>query len=88
MPIVELERRYSRYSALALDETGTSLVTVLRSQSEFIHKRQIEEWREKAKKASTKMVIPLVLFIFPTMFIMILGPVALSLWETYVANFG
>lgn len=68
-------------------ETGTSLVTVLRAQSSFIRARQTEEWREKAKKASTKIIIPLVLFVFPTMFLIIMGPVALSLWETYLANF-
>jgi tight adherence protein C len=60
------------------DEMGTGLVEVLRLQSQSIKQKRAQERREKAKRAATLMTVPLVIFIFPCMFILILGPVAIK----------
>ncbi|MCZ7646666.1 MAG: type II secretion system F family protein [Planctomycetota bacterium] len=68
------------------DEMGTGLVEVLRSQSAFIKNKRMQELREKAKRAATLMVVPLILFVFPCMFLMILGPIAIRLFMTLMAG--
>jgi tight adherence protein C len=63
------------------DEMGTGLVNVLRLQSVSIKNKRAQQRREAAKRASTMMTIPLVLFIFPCMFILVLGPVAIKVYQ-------
>ena len=60
------------------DELGAPLGPVLRIQSEFIRLRRAQEAEEAAMKAPVKLLFPLVVFIFPTAFIMILGPLFLK----------
>lgn len=59
------------------ERSGMQLGPVLRSQSEQIRIRRRQLAEEKAMKAPLKMLVPLVLFIFPTMFLVILGPAAI-----------
>ena len=61
------------------DQLGISLGRILRVQaSDSRNKRQMAA-EEKAMKAPIKMLFPLVLFIFPAMFVVILGPALLNL---------
>ncbi len=61
------------------DQFGISLGRILRVQAvDTRHRRQIAA-EEKAMKAPVKMLFPTVLFIFPSMFIVILGPAFLNL---------
>lgn len=64
---------------LQSDRWGTSVGTVLRIYSEQIrlHRRTAAE--KRAATASTRMLIPLMLFIFPTMFIVLLAPAVMQL---------
>jgi tight adherence protein C len=50
------------------------------------HRRQQAE--ELAAKTTVKLVFPLVLFIFPSMFIVLLVPALLSIGKSFMANFG
>jgi tight adherence protein C len=61
------------------DQFGVSVSTVLRNQAEDmrITRRQIAQ--TKAMKAPVKMLIPMVFCIFPPMFIVVIGPAALSI---------
>jgi tight adherence protein C len=64
------------------DQLGVSMGNVLRTQSEqmrIIRKQRVEE---KAMKAPIKMLLPLVIFIFPTIFLILLGPTLLQLMDT------
>jgi tight adherence protein C len=61
------------------DQFGISLGRILRVQAvDTRHRRQIAA-EEKAMKAPVKMLFPTVVFIFPSMFIVVLGPAFLNL---------
>lgn len=53
---------------------GTGIATSLRSQSELMRVRRMQRAEETAAKLPTKLLMPLVLFVFPSLFIVILGP--------------
>ena len=56
------------------DELGTSLVQLLRNFSTDLRFRRLNTAEKLAAQASTKMLIPLFIFIFPVVFIMMLSP--------------
>ena len=56
------------------DALGVSIAEVLHSQAAQMRMRRRQRVQELAQQASIKMVFPLVLLIFPSMFIVILGP--------------
>lgn len=61
------------------DELGTSLVELLRNYAADMRFRRLNKAEKLAAQASTKMLIPLFVFIFPTVFIMMLSPMMKSL---------
>jgi tight adherence protein C len=62
-------------------KTGIGLATALRLQSQEIRERRMAYIKEQAGKLPVKMMLPLVLFIFPALFIVILGPAAVQIME-------
>lgn len=56
------------------DQLGIAIRDVLHTQSAHMRMRRRQRAEEEAQKAPIKMLIPLVLFIFPAMFAVILGP--------------
>jgi tight adherence protein C len=64
------------------DQLGVAIGNVLRTQSEHIRMVRRQRVEEKAGKAPIKMLIPMVLFIFPTIFLIILGPSFIQISET------
>ena len=60
---------------------GSSLASTLRIQADTIRVRRRQRVQEQAMKAPVKMVIPLVLFIFPALLIVIVGPAAINMWK-------
>jgi tight adherence protein C len=66
-------------SLIQADQLGISLGRILKLQAQDTRvKRQLAA-EEKAGKAPIKMLFPTVLFIFPSMFIVILGPAMIGL---------
>lgn len=63
------------------EELGTSLGTVLRVQAAQMRLRRRQRAEEEARRAPAKMVFPLVFFILPSLFVVILGPVFIELFE-------
>jgi len=61
------------------DELGTSLVELLRNYSADMRFRRLNRAEKLAAQASTKMLIPLFIFIFPTVFILMLAPMVSDL---------
>jgi tight adherence protein C len=65
------------------DQLGMSMGAMLRVQAADVRVRRQLAAEEKAMKMPIKMVFPLVFFILPAMFIVILGPFFLSFRETF-----
>jgi tight adherence protein C len=61
---------------LQAEHLGVSIGKVLRIQSEQMRLRRRQRAEEKAHQAPVKMLFPLVFLIFPSMFIVLLGPAA------------
>ncbi|MBS3985008.1 MAG: type II secretion system F family protein [Selenomonadales bacterium] len=61
------------------DQLGVSISKVLKLQSESLRQRRRQRAEEMALKAPIKMLFPLVFFIFPTLFIVLLGPALLQM---------
>ncbi|HEX4070495.1 MAG TPA: type II secretion system F family protein [Planctomycetaceae bacterium] len=68
------------------DKFGSSIAQALRVQSDSmrVKRRQIAE--ERAQQTSVKMIFPLVLFIFPGIFVVLVGPAAISLMNGLLKN--
>ena len=71
-------------SVVQADQLGISLGRILRVQAADSRLRRQAAAEEKAMKAPIKMLFPTVLFIFPAMFLVILGPAFLNL--THIFN--
>lgn len=61
------------------DQLGVSISNVLRVQSLDMREKRKQRAEEQAMKAPIKMLFPLVFFIFPTLFIVLLGPAMLQI---------
>ena len=71
----DLEEAISLASVVGQSERfGASLVKSLRTHSETLRIRRRQKAEEKAQKASTKILIPTLLFIFPAVFVILLAP--------------
>jgi tight adherence protein C len=66
-------------SIVQSDQLGTSLGRILRVQATDTRQRRQATAEEKAMKAPIKMLFPTVLFIFPSMFLVILGPALMNI---------
>jgi tight adherence protein C len=69
-------------AVIQADQLGVSLAKVLRIQSEQMRVRQRQRAEEAAAQAPVKMMFPLVFLIFPSIFIVLLGPAALIFMES------
>lgn len=61
------------------NELGVSITNILRIQSKIIRDKRKQRAREKSMKAPIKLLFPLLIFIFPTIFLVLLGPVIIQL---------
>ena len=71
--------RVRRASMIQADQLGISLGRILELQAERHAASRQAAAEERAMKAPIKMLFPTVLFIFPSMFIVILGPALIGL---------
>ena len=65
------------------DQLGISVKSVLKVQAENLRKERRQRAEEKALKAPVKMLLPMVMFIFPVIFIVLLGPAVLNIMEVF-----
>jgi len=61
------------------DQLGVSMARILRVQSDQMRTKRRQRAQEKAQQAPVKMMIPMVLLIFPSIWIVLLGPAALTI---------
>ena len=65
------------------DQLGISLGRILRVQAVDTRQKRQAAAEEKAMKAPIKMLFPTVVFIFPAMFIVVLGPALIQLGKLF-----
>lgn len=65
------------------DELGVGIGNVLRVQSVQMREKRRFRAREKSMKAPIKILFPLIFFIFPSIFIVLLGPAGLQLMNAF-----
>ncbi len=61
------------------DKFGSSVALALRVQSDSMRTRRRQMAEEKAAKTAVKLIFPLVLFIFPGIFVILVGPAAITM---------
>jgi tight adherence protein C len=62
---------------------GASMVKALRVHAESLREKRLQRAEEMAQKAATKILFPTLLFIFPGVFIVILGPAFIQIWAMF-----
>ena len=73
---VNLQELRSVVNALVqADELGVSIGSILRIQSDQMRQRRFERAERLANEAPVKMLFPLMMFIFPAVFLILLGPI-------------
>jgi tight adherence protein C len=65
------------------DRFGTSVADALRVHADTMRTKRRQRAEEAAAKTTIKLVFPLVLFVFPAMFVVVLGPSALAIFRTF-----
>ena len=68
------------------DKFGSSIAQALRVQSDSMRVKRRQMAEEKAAKTAVKMIFPLVLFIFPGIFVVLVGPAAIQIMENMLTT--
>ncbi|MGE5707799.1 MAG: type II secretion system F family protein, partial [Bacteroidota bacterium] len=69
---------------LQADQLGVGVGSVLRVQSSGLRTRRRQRAQEEAMKAPIKMLFPMVFFIFPAIFVIILGPAGIQIMDQFL----
>ena len=69
------------------DNFGTSISKTLRVYSDSLRTQRRQQAEELAAKTTVKLVFPLVLFIFPSIFVVTLGPAVITIVEGFAKYF-
>ena len=65
------------------EQTGIPIAGVLRNHAAETRERRRQEAQEKAAKIPVKITLPTVLFMFPTLFLLLLGPIGIDIVDTF-----
>ena len=68
------------------DRFGSSIAQALRVQSDSMRVKRRQLAEEKAQQTAVKMIFPLVLFIFPGIFVVLVGPAAIQIMENMLTT--
>ncbi len=68
------------------EKFGTSVAKALRNQADAMRVKRRQAAEEKAQATTVKLMLPLLLFIFPAIFVVLVGPAALNMIKTFQNN--
>jgi tight adherence protein C len=74
-------------TVLHADQFGSSISKALRTHSQTLRTQRRQNVEELAAKTAVKLVFPLVLFIFPSLFVVALGPAMIVILESFPKYF-
>ena len=69
------------------EQFGTSIGKTLRTHSDTLRTQRIQQVEEQAAKTTIKLIFPLVFFIFPSLFLVVLGPAVLIMMDSFKTLF-
>lgn len=69
------------------EQFGTSIGKTLRTHSDTLRTQRIQQVEEQAAKTTIKLIFPLVFFIFPSLFLVVLGPAVLIMMDSFKSLF-
>jgi tight adherence protein C len=69
------------------EQFGTSIGRTLRTHSDTLRTQRIQQVEEQAAKTTIKLIFPLVFFIFPSLFLVVLGPAILIMMDSFKSLF-
>lgn len=70
-------------SVIMAEQLGISMGNVMRTQSREIRNKRRQRIHEAVMKAPVKMLIPIAVFIFPALFIILLGPAVIQIMRVF-----
>ena len=69
------------------DKFGTSIGQALKVYSDTMRVQRFQRAEERAAKIPVKLIFPLILFIFPSLFVVILGPAVINIYKVFIKGF-
>jgi tight adherence protein C len=69
------------------EQFGTSVGKTLRTHSDTLRTKRVQQVEEAAAKTTIKLIFPLVFFIFPALFLVVLGPSVIIMMESFKSFF-
>jgi tight adherence protein C len=70
------------------DKFGTSIAQALRTHAETSRVKRRQRAEERAAKIGVKLVFPLVFFLFPPLYVVILGPAIIAFFRVFLRTPG
>jgi tight adherence protein C len=67
---------------------GTSIARALREHAEEMRNIRMQTAKEKAAKLPVKLILPIIFFIFPALFLIILAPAAIRIYQGFILGMG
>jgi tight adherence protein C len=61
------------------DKMGASIVQSLRTHADFLRVQRSQRAEERAAKLPVKILFPMMFFIFPAIFVVVLGPAVINI---------
>ena len=65
------------------EKFGTSVAQALRRQADALRVKRRQAAEEKAQKTTVKLMLPLIMFIFPAIFVVLGAPAALKILDAF-----